>query len=73
MKQVIIPYIPRKLTAKSAIISAMRLMNSLFTGFFGLILVILFVGIIIMWFCAPVLLYLIYQKLGEIEKKISNK
>jgi hypothetical protein len=51
----------------------MRLMNSLFTGFFGLMLVILFVGIIIMWFCAPVLLYLIYQKLGEIEKKISNK
>ena len=50
----------------------MRLINSLFTGFFGLILVILFVGIIIMWFCAPVLLYLIYQKLTSIDDKLKK-
>ena len=70
---VLLPYIPRKLAAKSAIISAMRLMNSLFTGFFGLMLVILFVGIIIMWFCAPVLLYLIYQKLTSIDETLKKK
>jgi len=51
----------------------MRLMNSLFTGFFGLILVILFVGIIIMWFCAPVLLYAIYQKVSSIDNKLKKQ
>jgi len=50
----------------------MRLFNSLFTGFFGLILIILFIGIIIMWFCAPVLLYAIYQKLSSIDQKLNK-
>lgn len=50
----------------------MRLFNSLFTGFFGLILIILFVGIIIMWFSAPILLYAIYQKLSSIEQKLKK-
>jgi len=63
----------KELSTKSAIISDMRLMNSLFTGFFGLILVILFLGIIIMWFCAPVLLYLIYQKLTSIDASLKKK
>jgi hypothetical protein len=50
----------------------MRFFNSLFTGFFGLLLVLLFVGIIIMWFCAPILLYAIYQKLSSIDEKLKK-
>lgn len=50
----------------------MRAMNALFTGFFGLILIVLFISVIIMWFCAPVLLYLIYQKLSSIEQKLKK-
>ncbi len=50
----------------------MRLFNTMFTGFFGLIMIVLFISVIIMWFCAPVLLYLIYQKLVDIEKKLSK-
>ncbi len=50
----------------------MRQLNTLFTGFFGLILIILFMSVIIMWFCAPVLLYLIYQKLTSIDQKLKK-
>jgi F0F1-type ATP synthase membrane subunit b/b' len=50
----------------------MKGFNALFTGFFGLILVILFLSVIIMWFCAPVLLYMIYQKLSSIEEKLKK-
>jgi hypothetical protein len=51
----------------------MRVMNSLFTGFFGLILMVLFFSVIIMWFTAPVLLYMIFQKLTSIDNSLKKK
>jgi hypothetical protein len=51
----------------------MRIMNTLFTGFFGLILMLLFLSVILMWFTAPVLLYMIYQKLTSIENSLKKK
>lgn len=42
------------------------------TGFFGLILILMFISVIVMWFCAPVLLYMIYQKLQAIEKLLKK-
>jgi len=50
----------------------MKGLSFIFTGFFGLILTLLFMSVILMWFCAPVLLYLIYQKLSSIEEKLKK-
>jgi hypothetical protein len=44
----------------------------LFTGIFGLIMILLFASVLIMWFSAPILLYLIYQKLTEIGNKLKK-
>ena len=51
----------------------MRIMNTMFTGFFGLILMVLFLSVVIMWFTAPILLYLIYQKLTSIDNSLKKK
>ncbi len=47
-------------------------LTGLFSGFLGLVLVIMFISVIIMWFCAPILLYAIYQQLRELNEKLKK-
>jgi len=48
----------------------MTRLGVLFSGIFGLIMILLFASVLIMWFSAPILLYLIYQKLIELNDKL---
>jgi hypothetical protein len=53
-------------------IGSMGPLGALFTGIFGLIMILLFASVLIMWFSAPILLYLIYQKLIELNEKLKK-
>jgi hypothetical protein len=51
----------------------MSRLGFLFNGIFGLISVVLFLSVIVMWFSAPILLYAMYQKLKSIDEKLGKK
>jgi hypothetical protein len=44
----------------------------IFSGFFGLIMVLITLSMIIMWFSAPILLYAIYQQLKQLNDKLKK-
>jgi hypothetical protein len=43
-----------------------------FSGIFGVLLVLIFVSMVIMWFSMPILLYQIFQKVSSIEEKLKK-
>jgi hypothetical protein len=47
-------------------------LNGIFSGFFGLIIILITISMIMMWFAAPILLYAIYQQLKQLNDKLKK-
>jgi len=50
----------------------MKVFAYMFTGLLGLIGIVLFMSVIIMWFCVPILLYNVFQKVKSIDDKLKK-